>query len=190
MDHRGSESQWESQEQGKLFERFLEQTFASGTALPKLTKHLIAVAIASLAGNPQVGERHRAEAEAEGATAAAIEEAVSVVATQAGGTQLFWIKEDYEELLGKHWRRKFLPEVDRSFWTYKRAVFADGALEARTKELIAIAVSSALRCRHCTVGYIERALQHGVRQAEIAETLGVLRAVSCESQHPSGSASP
>lgn len=168
----------------KKFEAFKEKIFASGTSLPKVTKHLIAVAIASLAHSESVKAEHAAEARKLGATEAEIGEALSVVWSQAGGTQLFWIKEDYEELLGPRWRSDFIPEADRSFWAFKRAVFADGALSERTKQLIAIAVSSKLRCRHCAIGYVKLALKAGASKAEVAETLGVLWAVSAESERP------
>lgn len=173
---------WASLEE--KFKTFQDKIFACETALPKPTKHLIAVVVATLAGAEAVKAEHAAEARRGGATDAEIAEALAVIWGQAGGTQVFWIKEDYEELLGRQWRSNLIPEADRSFWDFKRAVFADGALSERTKQLIAVAASSQLRCRHCTVAHIKAAFKAGASKAEVAETLGVLWAVASQAERP------
>lgn len=164
------------------FAEFTDKMFAGGTSLEAVTKHLIALVIAAADRNDQVQAEHTKQARQLGATDAEIAEALAVLWGQAGGTQAFWMKEDYEELLGDRWRNDAMPEADRSFWAFKRAIFADGALSERTKQLVAVAVSSKLRCRHCTVAHINAALKAGAEKPQVAEALGVLWAVSSKSQ--------
>ncbi len=65
------------------------------------------------------------------------------------------------------------PEVMRSFSDLGRAATADGVLDAKTKELIALALSVAARCDPC-IGFHAKALvKLGATRQEIDETLGV-----------------
>lgn len=155
-------------------------TFASavyddeGSALSRKTKELIAAATASVGRCPHCTDGHLQKAQDTGASEAEIAEALAVTWSQGGGTQVFWMKDDFADLLGENWRREFVPGADRAFWDFKREVFEDGALDRKTKELIAVAVSCALRCRHCTRSHIEAALDAGASKKEVAETLAVL----------------
>lgn len=166
----------------EAFEAFTTNVSDSDGAINQATKHLIAVAVASAARNEPVRARHAEQARQLGATEDELAEALSVLWDRAGGTQVFWMKDDFDELLGRQWRSEFIPEADRSFWTFKREAFADGALSEWTKQLIAVAVSSKLRCRHCTVAHIQAAFKAGASKAEVAESLGVLWAVACETE--------
>jgi AhpD family alkylhydroperoxidase len=44
-------------------------------------------------------------------------------------------------------------------------------LDAKTKELIRLAVASVFRCNHCTEHHIKDALEAGATKAEISEAL-------------------
>ncbi len=156
------------------FKAFASKVYASGGALDLKTKELIAVATSSVGRCPHCTDGHLAKAKEVGATEAEIAEALAVAWVQGGGTQIFWMQEDYEELLGESWRQEFIPEADRAFWDFKREVFADGALPEKIKQLIAVAVNSMLRCRHCTRAHIRAALKAGATRQEIAEALSVL----------------
>ncbi len=156
------------------FKAFASKVYASGTALDLKTKELIAVATSSVGRCPHCTNGHLAKAKEVGATEAEIAEALAVAWVQGGGTQIFWMKEDFEELLGENWRQEFIPEADRAFWDFKREVFTDGALPEKIKQLIAVAVNSMLRCRHCTRSHIRAALKAGATRQEIAEALSVL----------------
>lgn len=156
------------------FKEFAQKVYAEGGALDLKTKELIAVACSSVGRCPHCTNGHLAKAKEAGASEEEIAEALSVAWSQGGGTQVFWMYEDFDELLGEGWRQQFIPEADRAFWAFKREVFQDGALPQKTKELIAVAVSSMLRCRHCTRGHIQGALKAGATKAEVAETLSVL----------------
>lgn len=164
------------------FTAFAEQSFTADGALQQVTKELVAMAVAAVGRSERAKEEHAEKARKLGATDDQIAEALSVGWGQTGGTQVFWMKEDLDDLLGDRWRSEFIPEADRRFWAFKREIFSDGALSERIKQLIALAVSSKLRCRHCTVAHIQAALKAGASKAEVAETLGVLWAVACEGE--------
>lgn len=69
--------------------------------------------------------------------------------------------------------RTSTPEVMKSFSELGRAATADGTLDAKTKELIALALSVAARCDPC-IGFHAKALvKLGATRQEIDETLGV-----------------
>ncbi len=68
---------------------------------------------------------------------------------------------------------KSVPQVMKGFGEMGKAAIADGALDAKTKELIALAVGVAARCDGC-IGFHTRALVRlGATSAEVHEALGV-----------------
>lgn len=69
--------------------------------------------------------------------------------------------------------RASTPEVMKAFADLGRSATADGALDAKTKELITLALSVAARCDPC-IGFHAKALvKLGATRQEVAETLGV-----------------
>lgn len=69
--------------------------------------------------------------------------------------------------------RKSVPGVMAGFGEMGKAAMADGALDAKAKELIALAVGVAARCEGC-IGFHTKALARlGATAAEVHETLGV-----------------
>jgi len=69
--------------------------------------------------------------------------------------------------------RTSTPEVMKSFSELGRAATANGVLDAKTKELIALALSVAARCDPC-IGFHAKALAKlGATRQEVDETLGV-----------------
>ncbi|GAD20428.1 MULTISPECIES: carboxymuconolactone decarboxylase family protein [Comamonadaceae] len=69
--------------------------------------------------------------------------------------------------------RASAPQVMKSFAEMGKAAIADGALDAKTKELIALAIGVATRCDGC-IGFHAKALARlGATKAEVHETLGV-----------------
>lgn len=165
----------------KKFTEFAERVYG-GTALDRKTKELVAVAASSVGRCPHCTEGHIATAKDVGASEAEIAEALAVASVQGGGTQIFWMKEDFDDFLGEGWRESYIEEADRQFWYFKREVYRDGALPEKTKHLIAIVASSALRCRNCTRAHLKRALETGNTKEEIAEALGVLWVIGSEVQ--------
>lgn len=64
------------------------------------------------------------------------------------------------------------PEVMKSFSGIAQSSLAPGALDTKTKELIALAISVATRCDDCIGFHAKAALEKGATREEIFETLG------------------
>lgn len=65
------------------------------------------------------------------------------------------------------------PESFGALSNLAKVVMKEGALTARTKELMAIALSIAANCEPCVKIHTRRALQLGATAAEISETVAV-----------------
>src|SRR3546814_18957222 len=52
-------------------------------------------------------------------------------------------------------------------------VFADGALTAKTKQIIAVAVAHVTQCPYCIKGHTAAALRHGASPQELMEAIWV-----------------
>jgi len=65
------------------------------------------------------------------------------------------------------------PDVVKSFNDLGRAATANGALDRKTKELIALALSVAARCDPCIGFHMQTLVKLGATRQEIDETLGV-----------------
>lgn len=63
------------------------------------------------------------------------------------------------------------PEVLISHLLYKTAVLKTSTLEPKYVELMSIAVSSALRCNHCTDYHVQAAIRKGATKDEILEAI-------------------
>lgn len=70
-------------------------------------------------------------------------------------------------------RRALAPETEKAFQTFSRQVFADGALSAKTKQLIAVAVAHVTQCPYCIKGHTKAALRHGATRQELMEAIWV-----------------
>jgi AhpD family alkylhydroperoxidase len=70
-------------------------------------------------------------------------------------------------------RTELAPEPHRAFDEFGRAVFADGALSAKTKQLIAVAVAHATQCPYCIDGHTRLARRSGASPEEIMEAIWV-----------------
>ncbi len=69
--------------------------------------------------------------------------------------------------------RDALPEAWGGFSQLHAAALADGALPARTKELMALAISVVKQCDGCIAYHAKAAARRGARPEEVAEALGV-----------------
>ncbi|CAN5547477.1 arsenosugar biosynthesis-associated peroxidase-like protein [soil metagenome] len=69
------------------------------------------------------------------------------------------------------------PELARKFFEWYSAVFADGALSAREKSLIALAVAHAVQCPYCIDAYTQDALDKGSDLDQLTETVHVAAAI-------------
>jgi AhpD family alkylhydroperoxidase len=69
--------------------------------------------------------------------------------------------------------RKSVPETMDAFYALSKAATANGALDEKAKELIALAIGVATRCDGC-IGFHAKALVRlGATREEITETLGM-----------------
>jgi AhpD family alkylhydroperoxidase len=69
--------------------------------------------------------------------------------------------------------RRAVPEVYRGFGELHRAALAPGALDARTKELIALAIGVVEGCDGCIASHAQAAARAGATRQEAAEAIGV-----------------
>ena len=65
------------------------------------------------------------------------------------------------------------PDVMKAFTGLAQAAVAPKALDSKTKELIALGISVAIRCDDCIGFHVKAALQQGATRAEVMETLGM-----------------
>ena len=70
-------------------------------------------------------------------------------------------------------RRELAPETYAAFRAFTRQVFADGALPAKTKQIIAVAVAHVTQCPYCIQGHTKAAMRHGATEQELMEAIWV-----------------
>jgi AhpD family alkylhydroperoxidase len=64
-------------------------------------------------------------------------------------------------------------DVMKAFGALAQSASASGALDAKTKELIAIGIAVAARCDDCIAFHVKAAVDRGATREEILETLGM-----------------
>ena len=69
--------------------------------------------------------------------------------------------------------RKALPDAMQGFSALAKAATTGGALDAKTKELMAIAIGIAARCDGCIALHVRAARRLGASRDEIAETIAM-----------------
>jgi len=83
-------------------------------------------------------------------------------------------RENQKELIGLGRRlREAIPDVYASYAQLHSASMGDGALPARIKELIALAISVTKECDGCVVAHARGAARRGATAEEVAEAIGV-----------------
>ncbi len=70
-------------------------------------------------------------------------------------------------------RKALAPSPAEAFRAFSRSVFAEGALPAKIKQLIAVAVAHVTQCPYCIRGHTRGALQSGATAEEIMEAIWV-----------------
>jgi AhpD family alkylhydroperoxidase len=74
--------------------------------------------------------------------------------------------------LGRH-LREAIPGVYAGYAQLHSAVMSDGALPARVKELIALAIAVTRECDGCVASHARAAARRGATAQEVAEAMGV-----------------
>jgi AhpD family alkylhydroperoxidase len=70
-----------------------------------------------------------------------------------------------------------VPDVLKPFWAFNKAVFTDGALTTREKQLIAVAVALTTQCPYCIEIHTKEARQAGASDAQLSEAALVAAAL-------------
>ncbi len=65
------------------------------------------------------------------------------------------------------------PEVMKAFSAMASAATEAGTLDAKTKELIALAISVAIRCDGCVAFHAKAAVKQGATRDEVMEAMGM-----------------
>lgn len=65
-----------------------------------------------------------------------------------------------------------IPDVTRALTELHDQVTREGALDAKTKELILVAISVAIRCEYCLWNHVPMAAKLGASRREILEATG------------------
>jgi AhpD family alkylhydroperoxidase len=78
---------------------------------------------------------------------------------------------DMGDAVGK--LRGGIPDVMKAFREMDAAVSKDGALDPKTKELVALALGIAARCDGCLAFHARAALKYGATRAEVLEMAGM-----------------
>ncbi len=68
-------------------------------------------------------------------------------------------------------------ELAGKFFDYYASVFADGALSAREKALMALAVAHAVQCPYCIEAYTKASLEKGCDPEMLTEAVHVATAI-------------
>lgn len=69
------------------------------------------------------------------------------------------------------------PELAKKFFDWYGSTFADGALTAREKSLIALAVAHAVQCAYCIDAYTTDSLEKGADLEQMTEAIHVAAAI-------------
>lgn len=169
------------------WQTFHDSVYVNGVLSPK-TKELIAAASATVLRCRHCTNSHIQRALDKKATREEISEALMVAGLIASGSQLFWMKEDYEDLLGTDdevytpWFQAQTDQMGTDWRRYHKEVYEPSALDRKTKELIAAVCGTLLRCRHCTRAHIKKAEKHGASKQEISEAFMIGSLIASGSQ--------
>lgn len=72
---------------------------------------------------------------------------------------------------------EFQKELADKFFDYYNTVFADSALTAKEKSIIALAVSHAVQCPYCIDAYTQDSLEKGFSEEQMMEAVHVATAI-------------
>jgi AhpD family alkylhydroperoxidase len=70
-------------------------------------------------------------------------------------------------------RRNLAPDAEAAFRQFSQAVFQEGALSRKVKQLIAVAVAHVTQCPYCIQGHTKAAAREGATPEEVMEAIWV-----------------
>lgn len=77
-----------------------------------------------------------------------------------------------KQQLGKY--LEMLPDLGKLIGAQMKEAYRDGAIDAKTKRLMAMAIALGAGCRNCVLGQAEGALELGATKEEFLETIEVV----------------
>lgn len=92
-----------------------------------------------------------------------------------------------EGIKGLRKLRDLRPQLFKAFQEFDAKVFEDGALSAKTKELIAVAAAHITQCPYCIDTHVKRAKAAGATDEEVAESVFVAMALGAGGPFAHGS---
>jgi len=69
------------------------------------------------------------------------------------------------------------PDAMKAFWAFDKAAFAEGALSAQQKQIIAVAVALTTQCPYCIELHNKAARDAGATDAQLTEAALVAAAI-------------
>ena len=69
------------------------------------------------------------------------------------------------------------PDVMTAFWAFDKAAYTAGAVDARHKQLMALAVALTTQCPYCIEIHVKAAREEGATDQMLAETAAVAAAM-------------
>jgi AhpD family alkylhydroperoxidase len=69
------------------------------------------------------------------------------------------------------------PKAFETFFAFDKATMAPGAVPAKYKELVAVAVALTTQCSYCIQMHVDRAREAGAGDAELAEITAVVATI-------------
>lgn len=85
-------------------------------------------------------------------------------------------RQQLAETIGKIARLS--PDTVRGYTALSTAGTKTNRLDAKTRELIALAIAATMRCDGCITVHTDAAIKHGASREEVAEAVGVAVAVN------------
>jgi AhpD family alkylhydroperoxidase len=70
-------------------------------------------------------------------------------------------------------RQALATETNEAFVAFSKSVFKAGTLDAKTKQLIAVAAAHVTQCPYCIRGHTKQALRAGATREEVMEAIWV-----------------
>lgn len=70
-------------------------------------------------------------------------------------------------------RAALAPEISEAYVSFSKAVYKEGALSEKTKQLIAVAVAHVTQCPYCIRIHTRLAMRKGASKEEIMEAIWV-----------------
>lgn len=184
----------------EAWRNFSRKVFEAG-ALDAKTKQLIAVAVAHVTQCPYCIKAHTPQAMRKGASKEEIMEAIWVAAAGRASGAYTHASIAIEAMDGNAEVQLYptvTPEMARkkadlaptqveAWRTFSNAVFKAGALDEKTKQLIALGVSHVTQCTNCIKGHTKTAKMKGASNEQMMEAIWVASEMRAGAAYAHGS---